>query len=89
MPHAPKAKTEDAEAVDQKPYPSTPTKKKASSEQGSPSKTGKSNPWTPEETWKLFCALYVKRDAPNWDEVAKAVGRDKKVGLEGTVSITE
>lgn len=23
--------------------------------------------------------MYVKRDSPNWDEVAKLVGRDKKV----------
>jgi hypothetical protein len=82
MPRTPKAKSEDAE-VDQKPYLATLTKKKtANSEQGSPSKNGgKGVPWTPEENWRLFCALYVKRDAPNWDEVAKAVGRDKKVRL--------
>jgi len=85
MPRASKAQTEDAEAVDQKPYPTTPTKKKASSEQGSPSKNGKSNPWTPEETWNLFSAIYVKRDNLNWDEVAKAVGRDKKVRLENAM----
>ena len=32
--------------------------------------------------------MYVKRDAPNWDEVAKVVGRDKKVsGTTGLASI--
>lgn len=46
MPRAPKAKSE-VEEVDQKPYPSTPTKKKGTaSEQGSPSK--KASAWTPE-----------------------------------------
>jgi len=73
-------KTQDQ--TDTKPYPTTPppgeSSQKGSSPQKSPGKKGVA-PWTPQETWALFNALYVKRDAPNWDEVAKAVGRDKKV----------
>jgi len=74
------AKTE--EQADTKPYPTSPppgaSSQKVSSPQKSPGRKGAA-PWTPQETVALFNALYVKRDSPNWEEVAKAVGRDKKV----------
>ncbi len=86
----PKAEPQSDNEQDSKPYsPSSspnksPTKSKSKSKSingisGHGNGNGVDNKWTPEETWALFEATYEKKKNVNWDEVAKLLGRDKKV----------